>query len=326
MFGWLRRLRPATPDAAAAAPGAPRPHPPPTAGSPVGRPGAATPAVAIAAAASTPAAPGAALPSALAWLLGAPPPEARPLAAAEQAALQVLDTMLAQPRWPADLLPRAPAVIPHLLALLRQDLPTRAAVVQQVAKDLALAAEVLRMARSPFYRRRGDVDTLDAAVDLLGTTGLQSAIARVVLKPVFDGQGSRQAARVGARLWELAERKADACTSLAAPAGVDRFDAYLAGLLHDTGWTALLRVLDRAGVGLATPTSMAFDAALADRHDRCFARLAADWEITPALTALALGITAHGLTNAPGALAHVLRQADRACAPATAGGGEAIAA
>ena len=125
--------------------------------------------------------------SALAWLLDGPPPRPGPLTAAERALLQPLDLHLRAARLPGDLLPRAPAVIPQLLGLLRQEQPPRAAMVQQVLKDMLLTAEVLRLARSPFYGNQ-PVDSLESALDRIGTAGLQSAMARVLLKPVFQAQ------------------------------------------------------------------------------------------------------------------------------------------
>jgi hypothetical protein len=307
MFGWLNRLRSAPP-AAVPAPAAPRRV---DAG--------AGPAAADGGDSAPPP------PSLLAWLLDAAAPHHGAPTAAERAALAPLDALLARPAWPADLLPRAPAVIPQLLGLLRQEMPSRAAIVQQIGKDVVLAAEVLRMARSPYYRSRAEIDTLDAAVTLLGTSGLQSAIARVVLKPVFDTQAGGLAGRSARRAWELAEREAEACADLAAQAGIERFEGFLAGLLHGTGRTALLRTLDRAGIEPASPWSLAFDHALEDRADRMFGRLALGWQITPALSELAAAVAQRGLEDAGLPLAAALRQAQRQAAAVLAarGGGAA---
>ena len=45
-------------------------------------------------------------------------------------------------------------------------------------------------------------------------------------------------------IWKDADRKARLCVALAPEHAVDPFDGYLAGLLHNTGWTAALRAID----------------------------------------------------------------------------------
>jgi HD-like signal output (HDOD) protein len=284
MFGWLSSLRRAPmPAAATAAP-------------------AAVPAALLA-------------PSALAYLLDGPPPQPGPLTDAERELLRPLDRQLTATTLPADLLPRAPAVIPQLLGLLRQEQPSRAAMVQQVLKDMLLTAEVLRLARSPFYGAQ-PVDRLEAALDRIGTAGLQSAMARVLLKPVFQARAGGLVAQAAPRLWAHAEYKSMLCAELVAQDGGDRFEGLLAGLLHDTGWMALLRVMERTRVLPVLPVSLALDAALDRRKDRLFGRLTADWDLTPALTSLSRQLRG----TAPGACQEVdlrlvtaLREADRHC-------------
>ena len=250
--------------------------------------------------------------SALAWLLDGPAPEPGPLTPAERALLQPLDQQLKAARLPSDLLPRAPAVIPQLLGLLRQEQPARAAMVQQVLKDMLLTAEVLRLARSPFYGQQ-PVDTLETALDRIGTAGLQSAMARVLLKPVYQAQAGGLVAIVAPRLWLHAEYKSMLCAELVAQRGGDRFDGLLAGLLHDTGWLALMRLMDRVQTRPLLPISLALDAALDRRKDRLFGRLTADWDLTPALTSLSMQLRGGAAQPGESRLVAALREADRHC-------------
>lgn len=253
MFAWLPSLRRAP---APAAPASPQP--------PVAEPAAH---------------------SALGGLLAAPAPVERPVSEAERQWLLPLDRQLAAASLPADLLPRMPSVIPQLMALLRQADPSRGAMVQQVQKDALLTAEVLRLARSPFYGAQ-PVETLASALDRIGTRGLQSAMARLLLKPVFDSHGHGLLPQAAPRLWQHSDHKALTCADLVVRQGGDRFEGYLAGLLHDTGWLALLRLMDRLALEPAWPLSLALDAALDRRKDRLFGRLTASWNLTPGLTAL----------------------------------------
>ncbi|MEO7941095.1 MAG: HDOD domain-containing protein, partial [Burkholderiaceae bacterium] len=116
---------------------------------------------------------------ALPWLLGCGPLTDTPITLVERSALDTLSRLLAQPEIPDNLLPRAAALIPQLIALVRQtELPTQA-IADRIGKDAVLAAEVMRLASSPYYRLQGEVNDLEQAIQLIGLQGLQTVIARV---------------------------------------------------------------------------------------------------------------------------------------------------
>jgi hypothetical protein len=236
-----------------------------------------------------------------------------PLGPREGRALGRLDELLAANKTPAELLPRAPAVVPQLLNLLRDDNLPLPAVAERVGKDIVLAAEVLRLAGSAHYRGRSReaVTTLPQAIGALGSDGVQRAIARVVLKPMFDNQPGVLAGRAAPRLWEHGDLKAALCAGLAAQKGVDPFEAYLAGLMHNTGWSMAWRALDRLEGGPSAPFSLSFVRLLTLRTERLFGKVAAAWQITPALAALGADVFEGGLDAARSPLARVLAAADR---------------
>jgi hypothetical protein len=314
MFGWLQRLRP--PVRPPAAPrtddsSAPAPQPVPEAAAARGTvdesdEGGSTPA-----------------PHTLAWLLDAPATEGEELRAAEVESLAAIDALLASPRLPPGLLPRAASVIPQLIAMLRQEQPSRPALARQIARDPVLTAEVLRVARSPMYRIGDGIETLDAAIAILGHVGIQSAIARVLLRPVFDGTGGGLAARSAERTWQHAELKAAICARLAADVGIERFEGYLAGLLHNTGWTVALRGIDRAAVAPVLPPTAAFARALESRRDRLFARLAAEWNVSTRQAALAAALERAPAAACDDPLAGLLLQSDREATLQLAGSAKA---
>ncbi|MBK1614623.1 HDOD domain-containing protein [Rubrivivax gelatinosus] len=247
------------------------------------------------------------VPPLLCSLLGLGAPADGPLRADEAAALARVDAVLALPGLPDELLPRAAALVPQLLAMLRQGehLPV-SAMVQRVSRDVVLTAEVLRLASSAYYRDRGQALDLQQAIQLIGVQGLQTVIARVVLKPIYDSTPGPWSLAAGARLWTHAE--ALAAQAAAAAEEVPVFDAYLAGLLHDSGWTAALRVLDRSGAPVTSP-SAAFCVALERRAHRLFGRAARRWAITPLFADFGADAERHGLAGSPHALASVLRRA-----------------
>lgn len=248
--------------------------------------------------------------STLAWLLGVPQPLPGPLQAHEEAVLAPIQAMLAQRELPIGLVPRAAAVIPQLMRLLRQQ-SSRQEIVERITKDMVLTAEVLRMAQSPYYRLTEEVDSLDKAVMMLGVAGLQAAIARVVLKPMYDTNSGGLTAQAAARGWQYSERQADCCADLATKAGLGRYEGFLAGTLHGIGRTALLRVLDRAGVRPDWPCSQALDDALTACSNQLFGRYIVDLRLTPALTAAGQALAQDGHAGAPGSLPWLLRESER---------------
>lgn len=232
-----------------------------------------------------------------------------PLRDHEQRVLGQLDALIAARNSLAALLPRAPAVIPQLMNSLRDERQSTGALAQRVARDPHLVVEVIRMANGA--QTRGDVPVTDIAeaIRRLGLGGLHRAILRVVLKPMFDGQGDSLTARCTQRLWQHSEAKAEACQQQAGARGLDPFEGYLAGLMHNVGWTAALRAVDRIDARLPPP-SLAFAAAVEARRDTLFGLLATPWQLSEAFTALAGELQISGVAQARSALGQALCAAD----------------
>lgn len=254
------------------------------------------------------------------WLLDAPAGDAPVGAdAAARAVLEALDRRLNAPTLPPDLLPRAANVIPQLLAMMRRSAVARGALAEQVLKDPQLTAEVLRLARSPAYGGVA-VETLEGALDRIGTSGLEAATARLVLRPVFANGGTGALARACSRIAALSESKSLLCARMNQQASGGHLDGLLAGLLHDTGTLGLLRLAEHAGhtpalaAGVAGAAAEGLEQSLLLRRDRLFARLVATWDLTPSLTALAGQLHA-AAPESGSALARALLMADR-CARA----------
>lgn len=251
----------------------------------------------------------------LGWLLNHPVVPDAGLAGGEAQAIAVLEALVHHRHKAAELMPRAPAVIPQLLSMLRQDDRSLSALSQRVAADVMLSAEVIRQAHSAALAHRqeprGQAIDLPQALALLGADGLKAVIARVVLRPLFDGQSGRLSAVASARVWRLAERQAQHAAALAAGQGLDPFDGYLGGLVHSTGWTVALRALDRQQPPVALPLTEAFAQRLVPLADALFGKVVVDWRLTPALTALCRELRGGGpLDGLP--LGAVLRQAQQA--------------
>lgn len=247
----------------------------------------------------------------LGWLLDAPSAAGQALTLEEQKASAALDEVLALQTLPDTLLPRASAVLPQLMGLLRQSDASTAEIADRIGKDVALAAEVLRAAAS-VARGAGAVDDLQQAVQRIGIAGVQQAVSRVVFRPVYSSSAGTLGARAAPRLWQHAEALAERTAAQARDAGLPAFDGYIAGLLHGSGWTVALRVIDRAGIALALPLSEPAGVALDRRAHRLFGLAAKAWQITPGFQVLAEDARQVPLARSTLPLAACLRRAQAA--------------
>ena len=229
-----------------------------------------------------------------------------------------LDEVAASPTLRAALLPRAPHVVPQLMKTLRDGDYSSVDVASRISRDVVLSAEVIRSASSAYQRcddgGEGEID-LARAVTIIGTQGLRRAIASVVLKPIFDGRGGTLSARAAAQIWLDADRKARLCAVLASEGDLDPFDGYLAGLLHNTGWTAALRAIDDFAPELTvTARELArveVVPLLEQRCDALFGALVGPWQLSRAVDGLAAELGRESLAAATSPLAASLREAVR---------------
>ena len=263
------------------------------------------------------------------WLIGVPANAAArpPAGALIGELLGRIDEIIASETLRAGLLPRAPHVIPQLMKTLRDDRYSSADVADRISRDVVLTAEVVRSATSVLARGDDDEEIdLARAVQVIGTQGLRRAIANVVLRPIFDSRGSSLSARAATQIWKDADRKARLCAVLADQAGLDPFDGYLAGLLHNSGWTAVLRAIDNLedlGIGAVEIAHLEVVPQVIRRRDALFGALVGPWKLGALMDGLAAEVGSVGLDNARSPLGGALRDADRLAAlRALAPGGE----
>jgi HD-like signal output (HDOD) protein len=254
------------------------------------------------------------------WLIGSPANAgARPPAGALIGEmLGRVDEIIASEVLRAGLLPRAPHVVPQLMKTLRDEGYSSADVASRISRDVVLTAEVVRSATSVLQRGDdGEEIDLARAVQVVGTQGLRRAIANVVLRPIFDAKGSSLSARAATQIWKDADRKARLCAACAGQAGLDPFDGYLAGLLHNSGWTAVLRAIDNLedlAIGPAEVSHPEVVPQVIRRRDELFGALVGPWKLGALMDELAGEVGSVGLENARSPLGIALRDADRLAA------------
>jgi HD-like signal output (HDOD) protein len=207
------------------------------------------------------------------------------------------------------LVPRMPSVLPKLMRLIRRDDVATHELTDLLGHEPALLGEVMRIANSPLYAGAQALTSLDAAIAMLGQHGIHQVVSRAMTAPVFNLAQGRFSAAAGTLLWQQAEICARLCA--AQHKGAAHFDAYLAGMLANTGLIVALRLLDQQQASTA-PVSRAFHAQLVIVSARLSAHIARQWRLSESV-ALAIESLAQP-ADAPGAsdLAAALRVADLA--------------
>ena len=139
--------------------------------------------------------------------------------------------------------PRRPMLLPKLLQALNDTETSRRTLVNLIVADPALAGSVLQRANNAFYRTsREPVDSLDRAIQTLGTDGLRGLIAVAILQPIFRmPRGTFDS--FADMTWEQAQRCAAAAESHASVTRTaDPFIAQLLGLLGPLARIVLFRL------------------------------------------------------------------------------------
>ena len=130
-------------------------------------------------------------------------------------------------------LPALPELAAELLQVRQHDSLSAQHCIRLIERDPALAGRTLRLANSAFYGVSGRVGSVGDAVRLLGLRTVAGVLAAVSLQGTLGVTGC--AGFSLQRHWQQAVSTALAARCLAAAAGLDREQAFLAGLLQDSG-------------------------------------------------------------------------------------------
>ncbi|HTP39128.1 MAG TPA: HDOD domain-containing protein [Steroidobacteraceae bacterium] len=187
-------------------------------------------------------------------------------------------------------LPRRPALMPQLQAAVNDPDAGPRRLSDIIAQDPVLAVDVLRLANSALFRTSGTpVETIQRAIIVCGTDGLQSLLAAALMHPVFRlGQGATQ---FPVLLWERSTRAAMAAEMLALRAGGnERFTAQLLTLLSALGPLVVYRmVVERYQQARTLVPEPDLFVTLIEKHGAALSQqIARQWQSPPRLVA-ALG-------------------------------------
>lgn len=134
-------------------------------------------------------------------------------------------------------LPAMPQIYARLQSLLASDTTSVRDVAQLVASDAAIAAKVLQLVNSAFFRLARRITNIEQAVNHLGFGAIRNLVITAEVFSRWPGRDTRSRLNVD-KLQSHVHLVAAAARSLAADTP-RADDALLAGLLHDIGYWIL---------------------------------------------------------------------------------------
>jgi HD-like signal output (HDOD) protein len=198
------------------------------------------------------------------------------LSDAETRVLDALAAIVATQQSGAALVRRMPGLVPQLLQSLRSETFSGSALSRTIASDPVLVAAIVRLANSCFQGTGNSITSVEHAVILIGQEGLRQLITTVAFRPIIDMHSGFYTRRLAPHLWMHSERCAMAARQVAG-AGIEPFDAFLAGLLQNVGLIVSLRIMDQTAQEGERLGSDVFLAQLARDTRRLCASIAREW-------------------------------------------------
>lgn len=182
-----------------------------------------------------------------------------------------------------ELLPM-PQVATRIVSLAFDPSADQASLASLVERDPTLAGHVMRVANSAAYRPAAPLASLQQAVSRLGEDEVQNLAAALAIRgQVFSAPGHENEVE---ELWHEGVAAALWAREIARMRNEDTDVAYLCGLLHGVGRTAVIRAVSR----VEAINSRVFDtrglALLLDEFEADFAhRISGDWRLPPIVAA-----------------------------------------
>lgn len=204
------------------------------------------------------------------------------LAPAHAAVLAAAEGVLAQQALADRLFPRRPLLMPQLLAAVNDPDAPPSKLASIISQDPVLTGNILRLANSVVFRVSNEpVETIQRAVVVCGTDGLQSLAAAALVQPVFRG-GTDAQSRFPTTVWERCMRAgvaAEVCARRWCPA--DRQAAQLLALLSALGPLVAFRIVQEqyAKQPALRPSAEVYLRFIARQGRALAARIAAQWQV-----------------------------------------------
>ncbi len=195
--------------------------------------------------------------------------------------VSVVRDALAKKEHRINAVPRLPTIIPKLLRSLRDPASSVRDYVAIVNKDPVMSAAVLKLANSVYFNPTATyVGDIEKAILKLGIEGLRSVLSAAVMQPIIQ-RDSPYFSQTGQRLWIHSLNTAVACEIVGEARRLERFKAYLLGLMHDLGKITLFSELCKQYKlnGDASPGMQAFVPPMQTVSAQLSYTIAKDWQL-----------------------------------------------
>ena len=213
---------------------------------------------------------------------------------------------------------RLPVFNPVAVKLMQvlEDAPDMAQVERLILKDAGLAAELMRVANSPLFSGLNQTPDLHTALVRLGTKQVVSIAMLAAQEQAFKAQHPLLA-NMMKHLWLHSMCSAVAARWVAERCGLraERETAFMAGLLHDVGSLAIVRILDDllAKGEAPVPTESLLEDLVSSLHTNFGYQVLVAWEL-PTVYADVARDHDDSLSRSAPPLQAIIRLVDAACA------------
>jgi HD-like signal output (HDOD) protein len=137
-------------------------------------------------------------------------------------------------------LPTLPEVALRIKEAVEDPDASSAVIADEIAKDAALAARIIKVANSPLLRGRVAVDNLQLAITRMGVTFVRNLATGLAMEQMFQATNDQIDAKLR-QSWEHSIEVASICQVLASHYTKLKPDqAMLAGLVHEIGILPIL--------------------------------------------------------------------------------------
>lgn len=138
-------------------------------------------------------------------------------------------------------IPLLPTVATQVLQMANNPKASVADLEKLVKQDQVIAAKILQVANSPFYRGVSTIVSLRDAMNRMGLKMMKDIVFSLSIQgKVFQAKNFENELQV---IWEHSLASAAISQLLAKKMGIDSEYAFLAGLLHDIGKVVLIQVI-----------------------------------------------------------------------------------
>jgi len=178
-------------------------------------------------------------------------------------------------------LPTLPEVALRVRDVVDDPEATAADLAEIIITDVALSTRLLKVANSPLYRGRIEIDSVQMAVARLGQTIIRSLVTSLVMEQMFQATSRNLDDRLHA-LWEHSTDVSAICQVLSSSqANIKADEAMLAGLIHEVGILPILMKADEKPELIKN--AAALDEVIDNIHPKIGAAILKSWKFPESL-------------------------------------------